>query len=69
MRNRNEVGGRTRKAIGIVKERLGRLTGSRRLQEDGAAQRTAGGFQAGVGKVTRKVDEALGDADDDIKRL
>lgn len=69
MRNRNEVAGKSRKAVGVVKEKLGRLTGSRRLEEQGAAEQTAGGFQAGVGKVARKVDEAVDDTTRDLEKL
>jgi uncharacterized protein YjbJ (UPF0337 family) len=66
--NRNEVEGKTRKGIGAVKEKLGRATGSRRLEEQGAAERTAGGFQAGVGKVARKVNKAIDDTARDLKK-
>lgn len=66
--NRNEVEGKTRKAIGNVKEKLGRLTGHDRLEEQGSAEKTAGGFQAGVGKVTRKIDEAIDDTARDLKK-
>lgn len=67
-RNRHEVEGNTRKGIGVVKEKLGRLTGSRKLEEQGAAEQTAGGFQAGVGKVARKVNEAVDDTVRDLKK-
>lgn len=66
--NRNEVEGKTRKGIGMVKEKLGRVTGSRKLEEQGSAERTAGGFQAGVGKVTRKVNKAIDDTARDLKK-
>ncbi|HEX8154121.1 MAG TPA: CsbD family protein [Thermoanaerobaculia bacterium] len=66
--NRNEVEGNTRKGIGIVKEKLGRLVGHRKLEEQGAAEQTAGGFQAGVGKVTRKVTEAIDDTARDLSK-
>lgn len=68
IRNRDEAAGKTRKGIGVVKEKLGRLTGSRRLEEQGAAERTAGGFQAGVGKVARKVNEAVDDTARDLRK-
>jgi uncharacterized protein YjbJ (UPF0337 family) len=66
MRNRNEVEGNARKGIGAIKEKLGRLTGRRDVEEQGAAERTAGGFQAGVGKVTRKVSDAVDDVTREI---
>ena len=67
-RNRNEVEGKVRKGIGTVKAKLGRLAGNRSLEEQGSAERTAGGFQAGVGKVTRKVNEAVDDTARDLKK-
>jgi uncharacterized protein YjbJ (UPF0337 family) len=66
--NRNEVEGKTRKGIGVVKEKLGRLSGNRSLEEQGAAEQTSGGFQAGVGKVTRKVTEAIDDTARDLTK-
>ncbi|HEX6160659.1 MAG TPA: CsbD family protein [Thermoanaerobaculia bacterium] len=66
--NRNEVEGRGRKLIGSIKEKLGRATGNDDLEVQGSAERTAGGFQAGVGKVTRKVTDALDDAGRDLNR-
>jgi uncharacterized protein YjbJ (UPF0337 family) len=66
--NRNEVEGKTRKGVGAVKEKLGRLTGNRSMEEQGAAEQTSGGFQAGVGKVTRKVGNAIDDAARDLKK-
>lgn len=68
IRNRHEVEGKTRKGIGAVKEKLGRLAGNRSLEEQGAAEQTSGGFQAGVGKVARKVDNAIDDAARDLKK-
>lgn len=68
IRNSNEVAGKGRKAVGAVKEKLGRATGSRRLEEQGAAEKTAGGFQAGAGKVARKVDKAVKDTKRDLKK-
>lgn len=68
MTNRNEVEGNTRKGIGAVKEKVGRAVGNRNLEEQGAAEQTSGGFQAGVGKVTRKVSKAVNDTARDLKK-
>lgn len=68
MANRNEVEGKARKGVGVVKEKLGRLSGSRKLEEQGAAEQTAGGFQAGVGKVARKVNKAIDDTARDLEK-
>ena len=68
MPSQNEIEGKGRKAVGIVKEKLGEVTGNQDLEAEGAAERTAGGFQAGVGKVIRKVDEAIADTARDLKK-
>ncbi|HYO75813.1 MAG TPA: CsbD family protein [Thermoanaerobaculia bacterium] len=69
IRNSDEVAGKTRKGLGAVKEKLGRVTGNHSLEEQGAAEKTAGGFQAGVGKVARKVNKAVDDTARDLKKL
>ena len=68
IRNRNEVAGKARKGLGAVKETLGRVSGNDTLEEQGAAEKTAGGFQAGVGKVARKVNEAIDDTARDLRK-
>jgi uncharacterized protein YjbJ (UPF0337 family) len=62
--NDNELEGKGRKLVGSVKEKIGHATGNESLEEQGVAEKTAGGFQAGVGKVVRKINEAF---DDDKK--
>ena len=66
--NENEVEGKGRKVIGSIKETVGRVTGNDRLEEQGSAEKTAGGFQAGVGKIARKVEEAVDDTKRDLKK-
>lgn len=68
IRNRDEVGGKLTKAAGVAKETVGKATGNRELQEEGAADRTAGAVRSGVGKVVRKVSNAIDDTADDLKR-
>lgn len=68
MRNRNEVEGNARKGLGAIKEKLGRLTGRQDVEAQGAAEKTSGGFQAGVGKVTRKVTDAIDDTARDLTK-
>jgi uncharacterized protein YjbJ (UPF0337 family) len=68
MHNSDEVAGKGRKAVGEVKEKVGRAVGNRDLEEQGAAEKTAGGFQAGVGKVARKINEAVDDTVRDLKK-
>jgi uncharacterized protein YjbJ (UPF0337 family) len=66
--NSDEVAGNVRKAVGTVKENVGNAIGNDDLAAQGAAERTAGGFQAGVGKVTRKVNDAIDDTVKDLKK-
>ena len=68
IRDSNEIEGNARKAVGNVKEKLGQAIGNRDLEEQGAAEKTAGGFRAAVGKATRKVNEVIDDAADDLKK-
>lgn len=68
VRDRDEVGGKTRKAIGTVKEKIGRVTGSRRLEEQGAAERTYGTVRSGIGKASRKVNEAIDETGRDLDK-
>ena len=66
--NSEESKGKVRKGIGVVKEKIGRATGDRDLEEQGAAEKTAGSFEAGVGKVARKVNEAIDDTVRDLNK-
>ena len=66
--NENEVEGKGRKAVGAIKETIGKVTGNDDLEAQGAAEKTAGGFQAGVGKISRKVEEAVDDAKRELKK-
>jgi uncharacterized protein YjbJ (UPF0337 family) len=49
--NRNRWQGAGRKFTGALKEAAGRISGSRRLQIEGAVQRAAGGAQSALGRV------------------
>ena len=66
--NRNEIDGKTNAAIGRVKEGIGKATGNEQLEEQGAAERTAGNFEAGVGKLGRKIENVVEDVKDELKR-
>ncbi len=46
----NRIDGTTTKAKGSIKEAFGDATGNPRLQAEGAADRSAGGMQAGFGR-------------------
>jgi uncharacterized protein YjbJ (UPF0337 family) len=66
--NSDEVAGHARKAVGTVKENVGRAVGNDDLEAQGVAERTAGGVQAGIGKVARKVNDVVDDAVDALKK-
>ena len=66
--NKDEVRGKIDKTMGTVKERIGRENADPDLEDEGAAQRTAGGIEQGVGKAKRKVGEALKDLGKKINR-
>lgn len=68
IRNRDEIGGHIDEAAGTVKEKVGRAIGDRELEQQGAADRTAGKFRAGVGKLGRKVGEIADEVADDLKK-
>jgi uncharacterized protein YjbJ (UPF0337 family) len=48
----NQVGGK-------IQQKVGQLTGDRKMQAKGAARQVKGSVQAGVGKVERKAHKAL----------
>jgi uncharacterized protein YjbJ (UPF0337 family) len=66
--NKSEIDGKTNAAIGKVKEGVGRATGNEELEQQGAAERTAGNFEAGVGKLGRKIENVVDDVKDELKR-
>ena len=68
IRNSEEIEGKARQAIGTVKEKFGAATDNEDLEAQGAAERTAGGFQAGVGKVARKINNVVDDVADELKK-
>jgi uncharacterized protein YjbJ (UPF0337 family) len=61
MRYEDELKGKGKQVKGAVKEKLGKLTGDRNLQQRGANERVKGKVQEKVGKVRRKVGEAVED--------
>ena len=66
--NKNEVRGKIKNGKGRVKEAVGALTGNRRLEKEGAAQRNAGAVQETLGKASRKIGEAVTDLGKAIKK-
>ena len=66
--NKNEVRGKARQLKGRVKEAAGVVTGNRHLENEGAAERTGGEIEAGLGIARRKVGAALTGLGKAIKR-
>ena len=59
MVNKDQVKGVGKQAKGSVKETAGRVTGNRKTEAEGAAEKTAGKVQKGFGDVKEKVKGAL----------
>ena len=59
--NEDEVRGKIDQAAGTVKQHIGRATGDVELEDEGAAQRTGGDIESGIGKVRHKVGDAIRD--------
>ena len=61
MKYEDEVKGKGKQVKGAVKEELGKLTGNRKLEDSGTADRVEGDVQEGFGKTKRKIGEAVED--------
>ena len=59
MVNKDQVKGVGKQAKGSVNEAAGRVTGNRKTEAEGAAEKTAGKVQKGFGDVKEKVKGAL----------
>jgi uncharacterized protein YjbJ (UPF0337 family) len=59
MKYEDEVKGKGKQVKGAVKEKLGKLTGNRDLENSGTADRVEGDVQEGFGKTKRKIGEAV----------
>lgn len=68
-RKKSEIAGRLGAAAGAVKENIGKATRNDRLEEQGVAERTAGNIEAGLGRVGRKVENAVKDTKRGIDKL
>jgi uncharacterized protein YjbJ (UPF0337 family) len=66
--NKNEVRGKARNQKGRLKEAAGVVTGNRRLENEGAAERTYGAVEAALGKACRKIGDAVTGLGKAIKR-
>ena len=66
MRYEDEIKGKGKQVKGAVKEKLGKWTGDRNLEDSGTAERAEGDVQEGFGKAKRKVGEAVEDLGEKI---
>jgi uncharacterized protein YjbJ (UPF0337 family) len=57
--NKDEAKGKWEQTKGTVKDKAGELTGNRRLESEGEAQRAAGETQETWGKFKRGVSDAV----------
>jgi len=66
MRYENELKGKGKQVKGSAKEKLGKFSGNRDLQERGNQERVEGRVQERLGKAKRKVGEAVEELGDEI---
>jgi uncharacterized protein YjbJ (UPF0337 family) len=66
--NKDELEGKATAVKGQVKQAVGDLTDDEQLRNDGEIDEAAGDTQATVGRVRRKVGEAIEDLGKDVKR-
>lgn len=62
--NKDTVDGNLKQVTGSVKEALGKVTGNKRLEVEGASEKLAGKAQEGVGKTR----DAAKDAADKLRK-
>ena len=66
MRYEDEVKGKGKQVKGAAKEKLGKLTGRRDLEQRGRDERLKGNVQEKFGRGKRKVGEAIEDLGEEI---
>ena len=66
--NKAEVRGKINKAKGTVKENVGQAVGNRRMENEGAADRSKGSVQETLGKARRKVGDAVKDLGNTLRK-
>jgi uncharacterized protein YjbJ (UPF0337 family) len=66
MRYEDELKGKGKQVSGTVKQKLGKLTKDRDLQQRGSSERVEGHVQEKFGRGKRKVGEAIEDLGDEI---
>jgi uncharacterized protein YjbJ (UPF0337 family) len=73
--NKDEIKGKFEQGKGTVKDKVGEMTGNRRMEAEGEAEHakgetreTWGKFKRGVSNTVDSVGDAISDAADDINR-
>lgn len=61
MKYEDELKGKGKQVKGVVKEKLGKVTGDRDLEDEGKADRLKGDVQEGYGKIKRRIGETVED--------
>ena len=57
MRTKDEIKGKGKRIKGRIKDKVGEVTGNRKLEAEGEAERVEGAVQEGVGRARRKAHE------------
>ena len=57
--NKDEVKGKLDQAKGLIKGKIGRALGDRKMKDEGDTERARGHIREGFGKSKRKVGEAV----------
>jgi len=57
--SQNRMSGAGHEAKGVIKEAAGRLSGNRRMQAEGVAEKLAGRAQKNIGKAQNKTAKAI----------
>lgn len=59
MWNKDEVEGKGKKIKGTIKDKVGEISGNKKLESEGEADRAAGKVQEGIGSARRKAGETV----------
>ena len=59
MWNKDEVAGKGKKLKGSIKDTVGEITGNKKLENEGEADRAEGEVQEGIGSARRKTGDAV----------
>lgn len=66
--NKQEIKGKSNKLKGAIKQKIGKVMGSRRLKIKGIRDKAKGNMQEGTGKIRRSVGNALKNLGHDTRK-